>query len=117
MNWFEKIELGMARRNLRRKRSDFYYDMAAALEDKIPIFTILKGYEARARRRDPSSARMYRAMMTAMQAGGFSVAMRPILVSSELIMLDAIQNSGDAALSKGLYFMAGECQASCRLRG
>ena len=98
MNWLEKIQLGMARRKLRSKRADFYYDLATALEDKIPIFTILKGYEARARRRDPSSASMYRAMMTAMQAGGLSVALRPILVSSELIMLDAIQNSGDAAL-------------------
>jgi type II secretory pathway component PulF len=106
MRWLDTIQLGLARRKLRQKRADFYYDLAAALEDKIPIFTILKGYEARARRRDPSSASMYRAMMKAMQAGGLSVALRPILVSSELIMLDAIQNSGDAALSKGLYFMS-----------
>jgi type II secretory pathway component PulF len=106
MNWLEKLQLGLARRKLRSRRADFYYDLATALEDKIPIFTILKGYEARARRRDPSSASMYRAMMTAMQTGGLSVALRPILVSSELIMLDAIQNNGDAALSKGLYFMS-----------
>lgn len=106
MRWFEKLKLGLARRDLRRKRGDFYYDLAAALEDRIPVFTLLKGYEARARRHNDGSSGMYIAMMRAMQTGGLAEALRPILVSTELILLDAIQNGGDAALSKGLYFMS-----------
>jgi type II secretory pathway component PulF len=105
-SWLDTIQIGMARSKLRSRRADFYYDLAAALEDRVSIFTVLKTYEARARRRDPSAAKMYLAMMKSMQTAGLSEALRPIVSSSEIIMLDAIQNSGDATLAKGLYFMA-----------
>jgi type II secretory pathway component PulF len=105
----DDIQLYLARSSLRKRRADFYQDLGAALEDRVSIFTVLKGYEARARRRDPSAAKMYLEMMKAIQKGGLAHALRPIISPTELIMLDAIQNSGDATLSKGLYFMAEMC--------
>ncbi len=105
----DSIQLSLARSALRNRRADFYQDLAAALEDRVSIFTVLKGFEARARRRDPSTAKMYLAMMKAMQKDGLAHALRPIISPTELIMLDAIQNSGDATLAKGLFFMADMC--------
>jgi type II secretory pathway component PulF len=105
----DKIQIFLARSSLRQRRGDFYQDLAAALEDRVSIFTVLKGFEARARRRDPSTAKMYLEMMKAMQKEGLAHALRPIISSTELIMLDAIQNSGDATLAKGLFFMSDMC--------
>jgi len=105
----DKVQLFLARSDLKKRRADFYHDLGAALEDRVSIFTVLKGYEARARRRDPGAAKMYLEMMKAMQKDGLAHALRPIISATELIMLDAIQNSGDATLSKGLYFMAEMC--------
>lgn len=105
----DKIHLFLARSALKKRRADFYHDLGAALEDRVSIFTVLKGYEARARRRDPGAAKMYLEMMKAMQKDGLAHALRPVISATELIMLDAIQNSGDATLSKGLYFMAEMC--------
>jgi type II secretory pathway component PulF len=106
----DKIQLFFARSSLRKRRADFYQDLAAALEDRVSIFTVLKGFEARARRRDPSTAKMYLEMMKAMQKEGLAHALRPVISPTELVMLDAIQNSGDATLAKGLFFMADMCE-------
>jgi hypothetical protein len=41
-----------------------------------------------------------------MQSGSLSEALRGVAADSELIMLDAVQTSGDAALSSGLKFLS-----------
>jgi type II secretory pathway component PulF len=105
----DRVQTAMARSTLRNRRGEFYQDLAAALEDRVSIFTVLKGYEARARRRNPSTARMYLEMMKAMEKEGLANALQPIISPTELIMLDAIQNSGDASLAKGLFFMSDMC--------
>ena len=42
-----------ARKELRKNRADLYYDIATSLEDRVPLFTTFRKYEARARRRKP----------------------------------------------------------------
>lgn len=106
MSWIERLQRRRAERALRARRADFYYDLASALEDKVPLFTTLRKYESRARTRDPAAAPMYREMLRAAQNGSLSQALRGIVPTSELIMLDAIQTSGDATLARGLYFLS-----------
>ncbi len=106
MSFLTRIQLWQAARNLRAKRADFYYDLASALEDKVPLFTTLRKYEARARQRDPSAALLYQQMLRESMSGSLSQALDGIMPPSELIMIDAIQGSGDAMLSRGLYFMS-----------
>lgn len=106
MSIFTSISFWQAKRKLLARRADFYYDLASALEDKVPLFTTLRHYEARARKRDPSAAKLYQRMLRESMNGSLSQALQGIMPSSELIMIDAIQASGDAALARGLYFMS-----------
>lgn len=110
------LQLRIARGKLRERRADFYYDIASTLEDKVPLFTTLRKYEARARRRDPSAALLYQDMLRAMQSGSLSQALRGIVPANELIMIDAIQGSGDKALSDGLYFLSETVEKVDRIR-
>lgn len=106
MSIFTAFQLWRAKRNLLARRADFYYDLASALEDKVPLFTTLRSYEIRARKRDPSAAMLYQQMLRESMNGSLSQALRGVMPPSELIMIDAIQTAGDAALARGLYFMA-----------
>lgn len=72
----------------------------------MPLFTTLRNYEIRARKRDPSAALLYQQMLRESMNGSLSQALRGIMPSNDLIMIDAIQTAGDAALSRGLYFMS-----------
>jgi type II secretory pathway component PulF len=102
----ESLQLWSARRNLRARRADFYYDLASALEDKVPLFSTLRKYEARARKRDPATARLYQQMLRESMGGSLSRALRGIMPANELIMIDAIQTAGDATLARGLFFLS-----------
>ncbi|WP_025869421.1 type II secretion system F family protein [Methylobacillus glycogenes] len=106
MSLLTSFQLWQAKRALLARRADFYYDLASALEDKVPLFTTLRNYEMRARKRDPSAAKLYQQMLRESMNGSLSQALRGIMPPSELIMIDAIQTAGDAALSRGLYFMS-----------
>lgn len=106
MSILKSFQLWQAKRKLLARRADFYYDLASALEDKVPLFTTLRAYEARARKRDPSAALLYQRMLRESMSGSLSQALRGIMPATELIMIDAIQSSGDAALARGLYFMS-----------
>ena len=103
---FDKQLLYFARLQFRSKRGEFYYDVASAMSDKIPLFTVLKDYEARARRRNRGQGLLYRAMLETLQTGALSDALAPMVSSTELVLLDAIQRSGDAELAKGLFFLS-----------
>lgn len=111
----KRIQRWQAEKEFRARRADFYYDLANALEDRVPLFTTLRKYEARARRRDPGAVPMYQSMLRAAQSGSLSDAMRGIVPNNELIMLDAIQSSGDEAMAKGLYFMSETVEKTDRM--
>lgn len=106
MNILTSLQLWSAKRKLLARRADFYYDLASALEDKVPLFTTLRNYETRARQRDPAAAKLYQQMLRESINGSLSQALHGIMPASELIMIDAIQTAGDAALARGLYFMS-----------
>ena len=55
-----------ARKELRKNRADLYYDIATSLEDRVPLFTTFRKYEARARRRKPGEALVYLDMLRAL---------------------------------------------------
>ncbi|CAN1495619.1 PulF Type II secretory pathway, component PulF [Burkholderiaceae bacterium] len=105
-SWTDAILLRSARHALRARRAEFYYDLASSLTDKVPLFSTLKDYEARARRRNRGDALMYLEMLQATEVGSLSDALIPIVSPTELILLDAIQRGGDAELAKGLFFLA-----------
>jgi hypothetical protein len=106
INPIDRILLYFSRSEFRSKRAEFYYDVAAAMTDKVPLFTVLKEYEARARRRSRGDGLMYKEMLKTLQIGSLSDALRPMVSSTELILLDAIQRGGDAELAKGLLFLS-----------
>lgn len=93
--------------SLRARRADFYYDLGMTLDDKIPLFTTMRKYESRARQRKQITASLFLHILKRMQSGSLSEALRGVAADSELIMLDAVQASGDAALSSGLKFLSG----------
>lgn len=105
-SWIDAILLRSARNALRARRGEFYYDLASSLTDKVPLFSTLKDYEARARRRNRGDALMYLEMLHATEVGSLSDALIPIVSPTELILLDAIQRGGDAELAKGLFFLS-----------
>ena len=97
----------LAEMDLKKRRSDFYFDLAVALEDHVPLFTTLRKYEARARRRNPQAAPMYQAMLQRSRNGSLSEALAGIMPSSDLVIINAIESAGDTSMAEGLYFLSG----------
>lgn len=106
MNFLQKLGDMLARQSLRQRRSDFYYDLASSLEDRMPLFTTLRKYEARARRRDPMAAPMYMGMLRKARTGSLAEALQGIVPAADLIIIDSIQAAGDSAMASGLYFLS-----------
>ena len=105
-NFFDAILLSLSRNAFKTNRAEFYFDVASAMNDKIPLFTVLKEYEARARRRNRGDGLMYKEMLKALQVGSLADALKPMVSNIELILLDALQRGGDAELAKGLNFLS-----------
>jgi type II secretory pathway component PulF len=97
---------GLAVQNMRKNRADLYYDIASSLEDRVPLFTTFRKYEARARRRDPGEALVYLDMLRALSSGSLTNALRIIAPNSELLMIDALQSAGDLKMAEGLKFLS-----------
>jgi type II secretory pathway component PulF len=95
-----------ARKELRKNRADLYYDLASSLEDRVPLFTTFRKYESRARRRNPSEALVYMDMLRALSSGSLTRAMQGIAPDTELMMIDALQSSGDSKMAEGLRFLS-----------
>lgn len=91
---------------MRKNRADFYFDLAGALEDRVPLFTTLRKYEARARQRNPGEALVYMDMIHSLGSGSLTEALRNFAPSNELIMIDALQSVGDATMAEGLRFLS-----------
>jgi type II secretory pathway component PulF len=98
--------LWLARRDLHRRRSDFYYDLASTLKDRVPLFTTLRKLESRARQRSPMQAPMYMEMLKGLESGSLSKALSGIAAPVELTMIDATQAAGDASMADGLLFLS-----------
>jgi type II secretory pathway component PulF len=77
-----------------------------ALEDRIPLYSTLKKYEARARKRDPALALLYRQILKNSMKGSLAEAMRGVAPPSELMVLNAAQISGDESVAAGLKFLS-----------
>lgn len=107
----------MGQMDLRARRADFYFDLGMTLDDKIPLFTTLRKYESRARQRNQTTAPLFLHILKRMQTGSLSEALRGVAADSELIMLDAVQTSGDQALSEGLKFLASTVEKIDHLKG
>lgn len=103
---FDPILIFFSRSAFKVNRAAFYFDVASAMNDKIPLFTVLKEYEARARRRNRGDGLMYKEMLKALQTGSLADALKPMVSTVELILLDALQRGGDAELAKGLIFLS-----------
>jgi type II secretory pathway component PulF len=101
-----KIKIYFAKKKMRANRSDFYYDLGLTLEDRVPLFTTLRKYESRARTHDEGASLVYLEMIRKLQSASLAVAFEGIASDSEIIMLDALETSGDAGLAQGLKFLS-----------
>jgi type II secretory pathway component PulF len=106
MNVLETFNKWSALRQLRMNRADFYFDIAAALDDRVPLFTIMRKYESRSRSRSLGETLVYMDMIRALGGGSLSSALRDLAPNNELIMIDALQNLGDASMAEGLRFLS-----------
>jgi hypothetical protein len=100
------FQVWMAAKDLHKRRADFYYDLGATLQDRVPLVTTLRKYEMRARYRHPGTAPMYMEMLKGLQTGSLSNALRAIASPVELTLIDATQASGDSSMAEGLLFMS-----------
>ncbi|NBY33815.1 MAG: hypothetical protein EBQ68_07330 [Betaproteobacteria bacterium] len=100
------IPVWFARRELHERRADFYYDLAATLKDRVPLFTTLRKLESRAQQRQPLTAPLYWQMLKGLESGSLSEALRGIASTTELTMIDATQAAGDATMADGLLFLS-----------
>lgn len=105
-HFIDPILLHFSRSTFTVNRAAFYFDVASAMTDKIPLFTVLKEYEARARRRNRGDGLMYKEMLKSLQIGSLADALKPMVSNVELILLDALQRGGDDELAKGLNFLS-----------
>lgn len=103
INYFLK---SFARKTIRKNRSDLYYDLAASLEDRVPLFTTFRKLESRARKRNPGEALVYLDMLRQLSSGSLADAMRGVSPNNELLMIDALQSAGDLKMAEGLKFLS-----------
>ncbi len=106
VKFLEVIQISRARSALRKRRADWYLDLSMALEDRIPLYSTLKKYEVRARKRDPALALLYRQILRNSMKGSLADAMRGVAPPSELMVLNAAQISGDESVASGLRFLS-----------
>jgi hypothetical protein len=105
-NFFNSLLIWLGKLDLRPRRADFYYDLGMTLDDKIPLFTTMRKYESRARERKQNTAPLYLHMLKKLQSGSLSAALEGVAGETELVLLDAVQASGDTALADGLKFLS-----------
>lgn len=111
-----QLERSLARRKLRRQRSQFYYELSMSLREHVPLVTTLRKYENRARGRGSAMSRVYLEMLLGLQNGSLSQAMSKIATPLEQTLLDATQTGGDEVMAEGLQFMAQTVEKIDRMR-
>jgi hypothetical protein len=106
MAMLDSLNLWLARRELHKRRSGFYYDLGSTLQDRVPLVTTLSKLHTRAKIRKPGTALMYLTMLRGLQLGSFSNALEGIASPVEQTLIDATQAAGDEAMADGLLFMS-----------
>lgn len=101
-----RLRLHLARREIRQGRSHFYYELGASLREHVPLVSILRKYETRARMRGADTAMVYLEVLRGFQSGTMSSAMQHIATPLEQTLMDATQSAGDNAMADGLQFLA-----------
>lgn len=104
--WVQSLLVWLAKKTLRKHRADFYYDLGATLQDRVPLVTTLRKYEMRARLRKPSTVPMYAQMLKGLQTGSLSHSLSGIATPMEQTLIDATQAAGDSAMADGLLLMS-----------
>ena len=115
LKWLERLQIAQARSALRKRRADWYMDLSMALDDRIPLYSTLKKYEVRARKKNPSLALLYRQILRNSMKGSLADAMRGIAPPSELMVLNAAQVSGDESVASGLRFLSDTVEKTERM--
>lgn len=105
-NLLDSFNKWWARKEMRKNRADFYYDLAGSLEDRVSLFSTLRKYEVRARSRNPGEALVYLEMIDKLGKGSLTDAMEGFAPENELIMIDALQSSNDNSMAEGLKFLS-----------
>ena len=117
MAFGDYLNLYLARRTLRARRAEFYFDLSMALDDKVPLYTILRKHEVRARkRREPGMALLYQHMLKNATRGALAEALVGVAPPNELMMLDATQTAGDESVAEGLRFLAETVEKTERMK-
>ena len=98
--------LHFSRHQLRLRRGDFYFDLGATLQERVPLITTLRKYESRARKRNPIEVPMYMAMLKGIQGGSLSQALVGVATPAEQTLIDATQGGGDVVMAEGLLFLS-----------
>jgi type II secretory pathway component PulF len=111
-----QIRLRLARSQLRRQRSNFYYEIGASLREHVPLVSTLRKYETRARLRGSDAALVYLEILRGFQNGTLSAAMGRIASPLEQSLIDATQSAGDGAMADGLQFLAQTVEKVDRMR-
>lgn len=101
-----KLKLFFGRAQLRRNRSNFYYELGASLREHVPLVSTMRKYETRARTRGSGTALVYLEILRGFQNGTMSSAMKHIATPLEQTLMDATQSAGDGAMADGLQFLA-----------
>lgn len=103
---YQSVAIWFAKKDLHSRRADFYYDLGATLEDRVPLVTTLRKLEMRARMRKPEIAPLYVQMLKSLQTGSLSYSLQGIATPMEQTLIDATQAAGDSAMADGLLFMS-----------
>lgn len=94
------------RRDFKSNRAEFYFDLAMSLEDRIPLITTLRRFEARANQRSRARGRLYQDIIRKAANGSIAEGLRGLVPATDLVVIDCIQNSDDLNVAKGFYSLA-----------
>lgn len=113
---WDSWKLLRGRMHLRRRRSQFYYELSASLRERVPLVNTLRKYEMRARLRGSSMSAVYLEMLRGLQSGSASSALEHIATPLERTLMDATQSAGDQLMADGFLYMAQTVEKLDRMR-
>lgn len=116
INVIKALNIRNARVELYETRADFYHSLASSLDDRVPIFTTLRKYEARARSRNPAHALVYMEMIKRLDKSGLASAIQIFGDDNEVLLIDSLQSVGDAGMADGLRFLSATVEKTDRMK-
>jgi type II secretory pathway component PulF len=106
VNLWQALLIRQAKSALYKDRAAYYADLAMTLDDKIPLYSTLKKYENRARKKDKGRALLYKQILLNSMRGSLANSLKGIVPASELMVLNAAQTNGDDSIANGLRFLS-----------